>query len=155
MMVHVLPHRDFVQVKYEMLQVKYVDLGNGSDPIVLSATNMSTHIQRIDNSVWNEPVIGTAEGGPYDLLSSQCALPLVGGPELYGMMFSGTECDVFRLKPGVGQYIAIPATLTSGDFLLAYFYLRSIHLHFFQTSPNVFLCSLWLPPVPVWARRIK
>ena len=122
MMVHVLPRRDFVQVKYEMLQVKYVDLGNGSDPIVLSATNMSTHIQRIDNSVWNEPVIGTAEGGPYDLLSSQCALPLVGGPELYGMMFSGTECDVFRLKPGVGQYIAIHATLTDRDFFLVYFY---------------------------------
>ena len=100
MMVHVLPRRDFVQVKYEMLQVKYVDLGNGSDPIVLSATNMSTHIQRIDNSVWNEPVIGTAEGGPYDLLSSQCALPLVGGPELYGMMFSGTECDLRQIICG-------------------------------------------------------
>ena len=93
MMVHVLPRRDFVQVKYEMLQVKYVDLGNGSDPIVLSATNMSTHIQRIDNSVWNEPVIGTVEGGLYDLLPSHCVLLLVGRPALFGVMFSGTECN--------------------------------------------------------------
>ena len=38
-MVHVLPCRDFEQVKYEMLPVQYVDLGNGSDPIVLRTTD--------------------------------------------------------------------------------------------------------------------
>ena len=27
--------------------------------------------------------------------------------------------------------------------------IRSIHLHFFQTSPDFFLCWLWLTPVPV------
>ena len=30
--------------------------------------------------------------------------------------------EVFPLKPGVGQYIAMRATLTSRDFFLAYFY---------------------------------
>ena len=30
--------------------------------------------------------------------------------------------NVFPLKPGVGQYIAIHATLTDRDFFLAYFY---------------------------------
>ena len=74
--------------------MKYVDLGDGSDPIVLGTTAMSTHLQRSSNPVWNKPVIGTVEGGPYDLLPSQCVLPLVGGPELCGMMFSGTECDL-------------------------------------------------------------
>ena len=30
--------------------------------------------------------------------------------------------NVLPLKPGVGQYIAIHATLTARDFLLVYFY---------------------------------
>ena len=45
MMVHVLPRRDFQQVKYEMLHVQYVDLGDGSDPIVSGTTDGSTNIQ--------------------------------------------------------------------------------------------------------------
>ena len=89
-----LTRRDPEKVKYEMFQVKYVDLSDGSDPIVLGTTAMSTHIQRSGNPVWNKPVIGTVEGGPYDLLPSQCVLSLVGGPELQGVMFSDTECDV-------------------------------------------------------------
>ena len=42
--------------------------------------------------------------------------------------------NVLPLKPGVGQYIAMYATLTARDFFLAYFY--SIHLHFSKTSPD-------------------
>ena len=33
-----------------------------------------------------------------------------------------TELNVLHLKPGVGQYIAIHATLTARDFFLVYFY---------------------------------
>ena len=33
-----------------------------------------------------------------------------------------TELKVLPLMPGVGQYIAMHATLTARDFLLAYFY---------------------------------
>ena len=33
-----------------------------------------------------------------------------------------TELQVLPLKPGVGQYIAIRATLTARDFFLAFFY---------------------------------
>ncbi len=42
--------------------------------------------------------------------------------------------NVLPLKPGVGLYIAIHATLTARDFFLACLFLhfRSIHLHFFQ-----------------------
>ena len=48
---------------------------------------------------------------------------------------------VLPFKPGVGQHIAMHATLTARDFFLANFYpLCSIHLHFFQTSPKFFLC---------------
>ena len=36
-----------------------------------------------------------------------------------------TELNVLPLKPGVGQYIAIHATLTARDFFLAYFYTSS------------------------------
>ena len=53
--------------------------------------------------------------------------------------------NVLPLKPGVGQYIAIIATLTARDFFLSCLFLhfRSIHLHFFQTSPDFSLCWLW------------
>ena len=88
-MVHVLPSRDFEQVKYKIFQVQCIDFGDGSDPIVLGALDGPTHIQRTRNPVWNKPVIGTVEGGPYDLLPSQCVLPLVGCPELFWH-------DVFR-----------------------------------------------------------
>ena len=42
--------------------------------------------------------------------------------------------NVLPLKPGVGLYIAIHATLTARDFFLSCLFLhfRSIHLHFFQ-----------------------
>ena len=48
---------------------------------------------------------------------------------------------VVPLKPGVGQYIAMHATLTARDFFLANFYpsCPSICI-FFKTSPEFFLC---------------
>ena len=51
--------------------------------------------------------------------------------------------NVLPFKPGVGQYIAIHATLTAKDFFM------SIHLHFSKTSPDFFLRWLWLTLVPV------
>ena len=81
-----LQRRDFEQVKYEMLHVQYVDLGDGSGPVALGTTDESTHIQCIRNPAWKEPVIGTVEGGLYDLLPSQCVLLLGGCPELSGMI---------------------------------------------------------------------
>ena len=59
------------------------------------------------------------------------------------------------LKPGVGQYLAIRATLTASEFFLAYVYPSGPFTCIFQTSPNFFLCWLWLTPVPVLALRIK
>ena len=49
--------------------------------------------------------------------------------------------NVLPLKPGVGQYIAIHATLTAREFFFAYFYLPVHSPAFFpRTSPNFFLC---------------
>ena len=49
------------------------------------------------------------------------------------------------LKPGVGQYIAIHATLTARDFSLAYFSPSSPFTCIVsKTSPDFFLCWLWL-----------
>ena len=39
--------------------------------------------------------------------------------------------NVLPFKPGLGQYIAIHAVLTAGDFILISTF-QSIHLHFFQ-----------------------
>ena len=58
--------------------------------------------------------------------------------------------NVLPLKPGVGQYIAMHAALTTRDFFLANFLpFRSIHLHFFHQE--FFMCQQWLTPVPVLA----
>ena len=55
--------------------------------------------------------------------------------------------NVLPFKPGVGQYIAIHATLTAREFILAYFYPSSPFTCIFsKTSPNFF---------PVLACRIK
>ena len=49
--------------------------------------------------------------------------------------------NVLPFKPGVGQYIAIPATLTAREFFPAYFYPSSPFACIFsKTSPNVFMC---------------
>ena len=48
-----------------------------------------------------------------------------------------TELNVLLLKPGVGQYIAIYATLTARDFSLAYFYPSGpFTCSFCKTSPD-------------------
>ena len=58
--------------------------------------------------------------------------------------------NILPLKPGVGQYIAIHATLTARDFFLAYFYTSgSFTCIFSKTSPDFFLCWLWITLVPV------
>ena len=48
--------------------------------------------------------------------------------------------NVLPLRPGVGQYIAIHATLTARDFFLSCLFLhcQSIHLHFFQNLSRFF-----------------
>ena len=50
-----------------------------------------------------------------------------------------TELNVLPFKPGVGQYIAIHATLTATDFFLAYFYTSGTFTCIFsKTSPECF-----------------
>ena len=57
--------------------------------------------------------------------------------------------NVLPLKPGVGQYIVIHATLTARDFFLPCFYPSGPFTCIFsKTSSDFFLCWLWLTPVP-------
>ena len=57
-----------------------------------------------------------------------------------------TQClNVLPLKPGVGQCIAIHATLTARDFFLVYFLTLPVHSPaFFQILSRFLLCWLWL-----------
>ena len=58
--------------------------------------------------------------------------------------------NVLSVKPGVGQYIAIHATLTARDFFLAYSTLPVHSPAFFPKHlPILFLCWQWLTPAPV------
>ena len=56
--------------------------------------------------------------------------------------------NVLPLKSGVGQYIAMHATLTARDFFLSYFYPSSpVTCIFFQNFSRFLLCWLWLTHV--------
>ena len=66
------------------------------------------------------------------------------------------DLKVLPVKPGVGQHIAMHAALTAMDVFLANFYPSGPFTCIFsKTSPDFFLCWLWLTPVLVEARRIK
>ena len=57
--------------------------------------------------------------------------------------------NILPLKPGVGHYIAIHATLTTRDFSLAYFPSGPFTCIFSKTSFYFLMCWLWLTLVPV------
>ena len=59
------------------------------------------------------------------------------------------------LKPGVGQYTGILHLLPGISSLLISTLLVRSPAFFSKTSPNFFLCWLWLTSVPAEARRIK
>ena len=52
--------------------------------------------------------------------------------------------NVLPLKPGIGQCIAIHATLTARDFFLAYFYPSGPFTCIFPETSRFLLCWLWL-----------
>ena len=61
---------------------------------------------------------------------------------------------VLPLKPGVGQYIAIHATLTAKDFFLAYFYPSGpstciFFQNLFRFSPVLAVTNTWFLCMPV------
>ena len=72
--------------------------------------------------------------------------PSVKNPELKGFVFGAIA----------GPRIATHITPTARDFFLAYFYppYPFTCIFFSKTTPEFFLCLLWLTPIPVWARII-
>ena len=73
-----------------------------------------------------------------------------GDAEIKVPSVENTELKRSPLNPGVGQYIAIHATLTARDFFLTYFYPSGpCTCIVFQNLSRFFLCSLWLTLVPV------
>ena len=65
--------------------------------------------------------------------------------KLKSQLMRTQSLNILPLKPGVGQYIAIHATLTARDFFLAYFYTSDPFTCIFsKTSPDFSLCWLWL-----------
>ena len=77
-----------------------------------------------------------------------------GDTEIKSHLLRTQSLKVLPLKPGVGQYMAMHAMLTARDFFLANFYPFDPFTgccFFSKTSPEVFLCWLWLTLVPAWA----
>ena len=90
---------------------------------------------------------------PLSALSSSpfhCALQELRTQKLKSHLVRTQSLNVLPLKSGVGQNIAIHATLTARNFFLAYFYPSGPFTCIFsKTSHNFFLCWLWLSPDPV------
>ena len=76
--------------------------------------------------------------------------------EIKGPSLGNTERKGFPFKVWSRQYIAMHATLTARNFFLADFYPSGPFTWIFSsTSPEFFLCLLWLTPVTVLAHRTK
>ena len=80
----------------------------------------------------------------YFIPSSLVACPWSGElrtQKLKSHLVRAQSLNVFPLKPEVGQYIAIEATLTARDFFLASFYHSGPFICIFsKSSPEFFLC---------------
>ena len=107
------------------------------------------HFDWIDRFLWS--VIFTEPTwfySPVDKLRISLVFPRSGElrtQKLKSHLVRTQSLNVLPLKPGVGQYIAIHATLTARDFFLAYFYTSGPFTCIFsKTSPDFFLCWLWL-----------
>ena len=84
---------------------------------------------------------------------SECSLNLqqwgAAGAEIKVPSDETHSLKVLPLKPGVGQYIAMHATLTVRDFFHANFYPSGPFVCIFsKTPPEFLLCELWPTPVP-------
>ena len=76
--------------------------------------------------------------------------PAVGSCGRKSHLVRTQSLNVLPFKPGVGQYIAIHATLTARDLFFTYTYPSGLFTCIFsKTSPIFFLCWLWLTPVSV------
>ena len=63
---------------------------------------------------------------------------------------------ILHFKLGTGPHIVMHAAHIARDIFLANLYPSGPFTCIFsKTSPEFFLCWLWLTPVPVWARRLK
>ena len=74
---------------------------------------------------------------------SECRSGELRMQKLKSYLVRTQSLNVIPVKPGVGQYIAIHATLTARDFFLAYFYTSGPFTCIFsKTSPDYtwFLC---------------
>ena len=84
----------------------------------------------------------------YFIPSSLVACPWSGElrtQKLKSHLVRAQSLNVFPLKPGVGQYIAIHARLTARDFFLAYFYPSGPFTCLsFRNLSRFFMCWLWL-----------
>ena len=84
----------------------------------------------------------------YFIPSSLVACPWSGElrtQKLKSHLVRAQSLNVFPLKLGVGQYIAIHARLTARDFFLAYFYPSGPFTCLsFRNLSRFFMCWLWL-----------
>ena len=90
---------------------------------------------------WPPGVNNTSEA---EKNGSDLSIPRIGElrtQKLKSHLVRTQSLNVLPLKPGVGQYVAIHATLTARDFFPAYFYPSAF---FPQTLSRFFLCWLWL-----------
>ena len=78
--------------------------------------------------------------------------------KLKSHLFRTQSSIVLPLKPGVGQYIQpyMPRLLPRiSSLLISTLPVHSPAFFFSKTSPEFFVCQLWLTPVPAQACRIK
>ena len=97
--------------------------------------HLSKYIQKYFSVVLNKKT---------NKIKSSCSREL-RTQKLKSQLVRTQSLNLLPLKPGVGQYIALHATLTAMDFFLAYFYPSDpFTCIFLKNLSRFFLCWLWL-----------
>ena len=100
-------------------------------------------------TAWNSVLLWGSSSSRCNVVAAAVAPPPRSGElrtqKVKSHLVRTQSLNVLPLKPGVGQYTAIHATLTARDFFLAYFYTSGPFTCIFsKTSPDFSLCWLWL-----------
>ena len=117
---HLLHCMTILSVKARRQSVQLTALLNGVIYLSSPSTLLSSSSSLLPSSSSSSSSSEQISSSPFSFHS-----PAVGElrtQKLKSHLVRRQSLNLLRVKPGVGRYIAINATLTAGDFFLAYFY---------------------------------
>ena len=138
-------------LSFVVVVVVVATVGGAFLPVLLTPTFITNSASPSSLSVLvslSSPPPSSSSSSPYSSPPSPLLffLPQSGAAdaEIKSLLVRTQSLNVLPLKPGVGQYIAIHATLTASDFFLAYVYSSGLFTCIFPNLSRLLLFWQWL-----------